>query len=65
MVDATCAKSPPQPRERRLGLERRCFAYTGYIPERRSGIDRRSPNPLREHHDPSRVDPPLPFRDRP
>ena len=27
--------------ERRLGLERRCFSYTAYIPERRSGHERR------------------------
>ena len=28
--------------ERRLGLKRRCFSYTAYIPERRSGRDRRT-----------------------
>ena len=28
--------------ERRLGIERRCFSYTAYIPERRSGRDRRT-----------------------
>jgi hypothetical protein len=27
--------------ERRLGLERRCFSYTVYLPERRSGHERR------------------------
>jgi hypothetical protein len=27
--------------ERRLGIERRCFSYTVYIPERRSGRERR------------------------
>ena len=27
--------------ERRLGIERRCFSYTVYIPERRSGHERR------------------------
>ena len=27
--------------ERRLGFDRRCFSYTVYIPERRSGRDRR------------------------
>lgn len=28
--------------ERRLGLERRCFSYTVYVPERRSGRERRT-----------------------
>jgi len=27
--------------ERRLGIERRYFSYTVYIPERRSGLERR------------------------
>ena len=27
--------------ERRFGIERRCFSYTVYIPERRSGHERR------------------------
>jgi len=27
--------------ERRLGIERRCYSYTAYIPERRSGCERR------------------------
>ncbi|MGD9018441.1 MAG: hypothetical protein PVH30_13710 [Desulfobacterales bacterium] len=27
--------------DRRLGIERRQYAYTGYLPERRSGRDRR------------------------
>ncbi len=27
--------------DRRLGIERRQYAYTGYLPERRSGEDRR------------------------
>ena len=27
--------------ERRIGIERRQFSYTAYIPERRSGRDRR------------------------
>jgi|GEM_PF-4660635 len=27
--------------ERRLGIERRCFSYTAYLPERRSGRERR------------------------
>ena len=29
--------------DRRTGIERRFFKYTDYIPERRSGIDRRGP----------------------
>jgi len=28
--------------ERRLGVDRRCFSYTAYLPERRSGHERRS-----------------------
>ena len=27
--------------ERRSGIEQRCFSYTAYLPERRSGHDRR------------------------
>ena len=27
--------------ERRLGIERRCFSYTAYVPERRSDSERR------------------------
>ena len=27
--------------DRRLGIDRREFTYTAYLPERRSGIDRR------------------------
>ena len=27
--------------ERRLGFDRRCFLYTAYVPERRSGQERR------------------------
>jgi hypothetical protein len=26
----------------RLGIERRCFSYAAYVPERRSGFDRRN-----------------------
>lgn len=26
---------------RRSGIDRRCYSYTGHIPERRSGFDRR------------------------
>ncbi|RJQ66725.1 MAG: hypothetical protein C4519_25065 [Desulfobacteraceae bacterium] len=33
--------------ERRCGVDRRIFAYTGHIPERRSGRDRRSGNDRR------------------
>jgi hypothetical protein len=58
-MDASAAKSPPQPRERRLGVERRCFAYTGYIPERRSGIDRRSASPPKEDSGLVSVKPPV------
>ena len=47
--------SPPQPAaamlhdcgDRRWGLERRRFAYSFYIPERRSGQDRRQPPRLK------------------
>ena len=34
---------------RRLGLERRQFSYDGYIPERRSGLDRRCITDRRTH----------------
>ena len=27
--------------ERRIDIERRCFSYTAYVPERRSGSERR------------------------
>jgi len=27
---------------RRIGIERRCYSYSGHIPERRSGNDRRN-----------------------
>ena len=33
-------------KERRIGIERRQFAYTAYIPERRACLDRRSEFPL-------------------
>jgi hypothetical protein len=33
--------------DRRAGIERRQFSYTGVIPERRSGKDRRSGNDRR------------------
>ncbi|CAB1063479.1 hypothetical protein D1BOALGB6SA_8262 [Olavius sp. associated proteobacterium Delta 1] len=28
--------------ERRFGIERRCYSYTAYVPERRSGCERRT-----------------------
>ncbi|MFZ7128344.1 MAG: hypothetical protein ACOWWM_19495 [Desulfobacterales bacterium] len=39
-------KEPSQsPAERRLGVERRQYSYTGHFPERRSGEDRRNHQP--------------------
>lgn len=34
-------KRNSKPKDLRLGIERRIFTYTAYIPERRSGKDRR------------------------
>ena len=34
-------KKNPKLKDMRLGIERRRFSYTAYIPERRSGKDRR------------------------
>jgi len=34
-------KNMPENADRRTGLERRRFAYSAYIPERRSGKERR------------------------
>ncbi len=37
------ATTPPDNGGRRIGIDRRQFSYSRYIPERRDGADRRSP----------------------
>jgi hypothetical protein len=41
MITAINPTQPPDKGNRRIGIERRQFSYTHYLPERREGNDRR------------------------
>jgi hypothetical protein len=41
MITAINPTQPPDKGNRRIGIDRRQFSYTHYLPERRDGNDRR------------------------